>query len=401
MHRTQFGILDQTPKDAILLIELGFHTQQFNSESATGVTLYRLNKSVAAILRHWEALQRLPSVYRGSHYWGIKHTAYRYGQIGYARPSPSDPPSNTPFGVYYLDDIVRRNAFFDAVGVVVNDDAPQRDYEAYVATTRIEFPLPEHKLYGAFKTSSEIDPTDLEIVRQLAILYSKATSEQLAILATCPTEQDAVMAVSNEIRLWIHDIDQILNSIDKLSAPSTSNRNVETENISLYLNSAFECGREVGKKINWYKAAREAAFAVWTEGRKLMPVGDGLLSPLADLSLASTHDPSPRLIAAKELANIMTGYVGLIFNTLSRFGMAVRLSNTKVDIAVKRITALSEEAIPEYSKLAMDLSFSANTSNKNYLIQANQSLRAIYKGISLTLEQKKFPPTCHRDDIFV
>lgn len=334
MRSTQYGRIDQRQTDSILLFETGLGIQGAKERYTSGVSLYRLNKTLAAILRHWEGLRQSSPSYQNLHDWGFRHAPYRFGERVYRQPRPAGLGPSNAFNVAFLEEVLRKDRFLHGLGV-----RPEQEF-AYAEEKEegnIRFLLPDPETYAAIIENSEIRQADIQLVKNLSRLYSNIDkSIDLAALATCPSEEACRHAMIAEIHCWLWDTERILEKI----RPESYSKDIirHRHDIDRLLSQAFNCGREIGVKRGWYTRVLSIAAETVALGMRL-GVEEELLTPLR---LSDSGEPSEAIMEIELAAEYLTCFVGFASEQLRNAGIASGLREGELRQALKFLHRLDE-----------------------------------------------------------
>ena len=307
--------MNQRPKDAILLFEIGFNTQAAWGKF-DGLSRTRLNKTLAVMLWHWEQLQKTAE-FRGIHNWGIYHQPFRHGEVVY-RPSPTSVSGADPFNILFLDQIIKNDPQMRALIHISSQSGFEED--------NFNFPVPDLNWYQKIKETADIEQLDLDLAKFLASLYASVETEDLAMLATCSDEECAYRAMEAEVKIWHHDVQEIFRKLFQYR-----DRPVVIQNdITRHLEDAFKCGQQIGEKRKWFVKAGHVASLVVAQAKDKFPMN--LLEPLSKIE---SHNPSSRMQIAEEAAECLTGLIGFCNDLLVEIGLRVNLPGESEKIAQK------------------------------------------------------------------
>lgn len=302
---TQIEYENRNLSDAILLFEIGLNAQTLQDQSEYGFSDYRLNKLLSTILRHWLLLQNTTK-YAGIHTWLLEHAPYRYGEVVY-RQRIWEEMSSPRFmsQLYLIGDVVVSNEYLHFLGVARRVD------KTSLKSSKTFFYLADPIKYSQIKQALAIRDLDFELARQLAWLYSNLPSSDLAVLATCPTELDCYNAMQAEINLCLYDYERMVNVL-KLPEDQHSMR-VSQSVISDLLSSAFQCAREIGKKLDWYTSVPSVLGKVLERSTAL-----GLDADITKVLKDNTGDgkPTKRLLSLVELRFVLLSLITLTSNLI-------------------------------------------------------------------------------------
>jgi hypothetical protein len=356
--------LIQTIRDSILIYEVGRKTQEINSAYTNGVSIVRLTKSLAAILRHWELLRKSTPELKSINYWETLNAPFRYGQVIYQKIDPGDQQIINDYNVLFLTDIVKKSKILEYLKVNIRSGN-----EFDKVKSKIIFPKANSSDYGVLIQESGMEYRDVEILRELAIFYSNLKTEEIATLSTCPTYDDCKRAIVAEIVLWLHDIEKLIRLLKDFSGGTPHQIPV----INKRLNKAFECGRQIGEKIEWYLSLEKIQNNIL----RIMLEKDfskNLIVPLSNgLRIGSETE---ELINLKRVSKILTGYLSVFEQNVNLLSPSISLPNDASKKARDFVAFLPEAGVKEYD--LEELYLISGKRNLNSLVDLIDKLEAIF-----------------------
>lgn len=362
--------LIQKARDSILIYEVGRGTQETNSKYANGISLFRLNKTLSAVLRHWELLRNSSKNYKSLNYWDILSAPFRYGQVVYKKVDPGNQNIINDYNVEFLQNIINNSYIlnFFKVKIVVGNE-----FDA--GKTKVVFPKAEPHIRGELIQASGLEYRDIEILRDLAFFYSHLQTDEVAALATCPTYFDCKKAINAEIVIWLHDLEKLFRLLKDYSGGDLSRANM----INKRLSKAFECGRQIGKKIEWYLSLEKVQKNIL----KLTIDKDFSLSVIEPLSKnLIVNGETQELIDYKYISKILTGYIATVEHNVNLLSPSIFLPKDYSAKAKEFTSLLSEIKITNYE--LEELYLISGKRSLNSLIVLLETLEAIYNNKILT-----------------
>jgi len=324
-------------RDDILIYEVGRTLQEKRQEYLAGVPSFRLKKTLAAMLRHWDILRTAFPECGSINYWSIQHAAFRHGQVVYRLKDRGATTLKNEFGVLFLEDIIIKSPILKSLGVSIKTKDNFEDRK-----TRFIFPAADAIVYGIYLKTTGLGQPDLEILQSLAVYYAHLRTSVIESLSTCPTQDDCRKAMLAEFVIWFHDLDRIF----RLLKPSADDYSVlaSISEINRDLKRAFDCGAQVGEKLNWYSSLasfKQEMIQVAIERNSFR-----LVNPV--LSSLGSGEVSDDLSAIKDWAKLLTGFLGLLELHLQRLYPSIALPQNDSERARSYINRLQQVGITPY-----------------------------------------------------
>jgi hypothetical protein len=317
----------QEEKDSLLIYEVGSTIQRFFKPEEKRVHCFRLNKTLALIMRHWNYLKNNIDDYNDIHEWGLRCFPYRYGQRIYRSILSNDKlMSFFPGGAMFIEDIIKYDKILIKLGVKIRDEIrDHREKSSFYFSQSSS--IVKNKLFKSVR----MNPKDLFLIRQLAGIYAPQQTEDIESVSTCPTESDCILAQIALINLFHQDMEIVQRYIN----PSLYTGFVDQGDISSYMNWAIECAREIKNKRKLYERSKVSAYQIYTESIKNGYSGNEVE---CIVKLIDGKNGSNRIDELGSIADIMIALVEFCRELLSRIDL---VDDFKYDsLAVNRYDVL-------------------------------------------------------------